>query len=246
MLRILVFSFAIIFGGLSSSHAEETIELEAFTAKLPPFTIDPKAEKPGFLHEVVSEMAKRANVKLKISYMPWKRAQKKGQETPNSLVFGMTRTAKREPKYSWLVNLVEPDYVFVSTKKPVNSYEEAKSLGDISVLAGTPRERKLKAEKFSNFKSVNKVELNAKKVEAGRSDAWFTLSHRAAYIWLKEGFAADKLIVGKSVKKTQTWIGGNKQLPEGVKARFEKSLASMKADGTYQKFYKKYFGDVKL
>ena len=245
-MRRLFVGLIFLFSGVTLSVAEETLEITAFTAKLPPFTIQADGDKPGFLHEVVVEMAKRANVKLNLKYLPWKRAQKMGQQTPNSVVFGMTRTSKREPKYNWLVNLVEPDYVFVSTKKPVNSYDEAKALKNISVLAGTPRERRLKAEKFDNFETVNKVGLNAKKVHGGRSDAWFTLSHRAAYVWLQEGFAADKLIVGKSVKKTETWLGGNKELPKGLKERFEKSLASMKSDGTYQKFYKKYFGNVKL
>ena len=229
-----------------SAYSDETLNIEAFTAKLPPFTINPKDNKPGFLHELVVEMAKRSNVNMKINYLPWKRAQKKGQETPNSIVFGMTRTSKREPLYNWLVNLVEPDYVFVSTKAPVNNYDEARKLKAISVLAGTPRERLLKKEKFGNTQSVNKVELNAKKLKAGRVDTWFTLSHRAAYIWLQQGFSADKLIIGKSLKKTETWLGGNKVLPKGLKERFEKSLASIKADGTYEKLFKKYFGNVKL
>ena len=234
-----------LFGLTQQAFSEEKIKLKAYTAKLPPFTINPSAKKPGFLHELVTEIAKRANVDLTIDYLPWKRSQEIVANTPNTIIFGLGRSKKREAKYSWLAKVLEYNYVFVTTKSPVNSYEEAKKLKNIIVLLGTPREQILRTKNFTNFRAVSKVVSGARSIHMGKADAWMTLDYRAAYFWHKEGFPGESLVIGKPLKTSQNWIAGNKVLPDGLKERFKQSLASIKADGFFQTLHRKYFGDLK-
>ena len=236
------------FVGFTSSVISEEVpqKIKAFTASLPPFSMDPKSKFPGFSYEIVSEMAKRSNIDLEVVYLPWKRAQETAKKTPNSLVFGMSRTKKREPHYSWVVELITSNYAFMTTKEHINSYQDARALKDISAMFGTPRERILMSKKFTNYSKIYDVRKAATRLRRGRTDAWFTLTHRAAYIWREQGYPENDLIIGKSLKVTHNWLGGNKQLPKGLVENFQKSLVSMKKDGTYNKIYRKYFGNFKL
>ncbi len=242
---LLIFTF-LFYGFTTPSYSEEVIRLKAYTAHLPPFSMDPKSKNPGFSFEIVKEMSQRANIELDIIYLPWKRSQLTAMKTPNSLVFGMSRTSRREPNYAWVVKLIDSNYAFMSTKKKINTYGEAKKLKDISAMLETPREKILKAKKFENLTTIKDIEKVVTRLHRGRTDAWFTLTHRAAYMWRKNGYPESELIIGKSLKVTHNWLGANKSISKSIIERFNKAMASMKSDGTYNKIYEKYFGKFSL
>lgn len=232
--------FVIIQSGAQTYAEEYTV----MTSNLSPFTIDGKGEKPGFLHEVVAEMSTRSKVNLQIKYVPWKRAQVVAKGTPNTLIFGITRTKKREPNYSWLVNLLNTEKVFISSSKPINSFAEAKQTKHIAVRAATPYERQLKAEGFNNLISVQREKQNADLLKKGRAEAWMTLSHRAAYVWQSAGYDIKELKVGQALSKSQLFLAGHPSLAgnTALKDKLQKAYNSIVADGTFNKLHMKYFG----
>ncbi len=180
---------------------------------------------------------------ITIEYMPWKRAQSVAQDTPNTLVFGLTRTEAREPNYSWITKLVDSSDVFVTTGDPVNTYEEAESLTKIAVLDGTPRKRALDSREFGNQQVVPKVELGARMLKAGRVDGWYTVDHRAAYVWKSEGNALSELTFGDAVKTSEIWLAGNKDMDAEAVEKIKAAMEEIRADGAYEAIFNKYVGE---
>jgi len=212
--------------------------IKAVTASLPPFTVSP--EKKGITHEMVEEISKRSGVDIEIEYLPWSRAQVVAQETPNTLIFTIGRSEAREPKYTWIAQLAESNTVFATVGEKVDSLEAGKNLSAITVLANTPREKKLAGEGFTNFTPQQKVELCARMLNGGRVDAWYTLDVRATYVFKEYGLDTSKLVFGEPTSVLPLWLAGNLEFDAEVADKIKAAVESMKADGTVDAIKAKY------
>lgn len=219
-------------------------ELNAVTANLPPFSMNSAYHDAGFLSEVVKEMTNRAKIDVTIKFWPWKRSQYLAQNKKNTLIFGITRTKKREPHYTWLVNLLDTEKVFVSTSQEVNSLEEAKNLKQITVRFATPYEHQLKSSGLKNYIITHSEEDNVKHLRTGKVDAWMTLSHRASYMWKVMGFDAASLKIGKPLSKSSLYLAGHVSLKNNTELKNKLQIAydSMIKDGFFNQLHEKYFG----
>jgi len=215
--------------------------VKAYTAELPPYTIAPDLEKPGIAHEILLMMGKRAGVDIEIIYVPWARAQKEVQDTPNTLLFAATRSKNREDLYSWITLMAEPAEVFVTRNgAKIDSYDDAKSLGTVIVLADTPREKKLRDNGITNVKPVKKLELAARILNGDRADAWYTYDQRAAAIYKQEGFDPAELVFGKVLAEPKNWLASNKSFDPEISAKLGAAMDAIRADGTYAMVVDKY------
>lgn len=216
---------------LTAATAQATT-YTAYTGELPPYTIDPAAPAPGISHELLLEMAKRANVDIKIEYLPWKRAQVTVQKTPNSMLFTATRTTAREELYGWIVEMAAPEEVFVTTSSAVDSYDAGSALGSVTILDGTPRERQLEAQGMTNLHPAPNTSTAARLLNGGRVDAWYTLNQRAAHVFKSEGFDPGALVFGAPQRTLSNWLASNKEFDQDVAQALAAALEDMRADGT--------------
>jgi polar amino acid transport system substrate-binding protein len=224
-----------------NAAAQET--LKALTANLIPYTIENSPAEPGFSYEALTEMAKRAGLKIDIEFMPWQRALAVAKDTPNTLLFAAARTPDREPNYFWMVKMLEAEVVFVTTKTPIDSVEQAKSLS-VSAVPGSPQEKELKQANVQAIEAVENPQMAAKMLERGRVDAWYTYDLRAAYVWKKNDLSP-ALVFGKSTRVERFYLAGHKDMSPAIKDRFQAAYDSMVKDGTYGTLFRKYFGEVK-
>ena len=229
---------ALGFFALVQSSSLSAAPLRALTASLPPFTIS--AQERGITHDLVDEISKRSGVDIEIEYLPWKRAQSEAQKKPNTMIFAIGRTEKREPSYRWITNLTEAGTVFVSMDRPIDSYDEARSLSLISVLANTPRDRLLKAKNFTNYRTVQESKLAVRILDGGRADAWLTLDARAKYLFKREGKDPSKLVLGKPLSVLGLWLASNPSFDDAVAEKLKAAMDSIRADGTYDKILARY------
>ena len=214
--------------------------LSVVTASLMPFTIS--KEEKGFNHIVVEEIATRAGLDVAINYMPWKRAQKVAKETADTLIIGMSRTSSREPNYAWIAPLLQVNEVMVATSQTFDSIEAAQKAGKIGVLAGTPRERKLKQAGVSAVVAINDPESAAKMLKSGRIVAWYTHDKRAAYFWKQLGGSGQPLKMGKPLADGTVYLAAHKSFPEEVQESLRQALQAMRDDGSYDKLHAEHFG----
>lgn len=209
---------------------------------LTPFIRDAKADLPGFNVELMNAVAERAGFDLETEYLPWKRAQKVAEDEPGTIVFGLGRNKKREPKYKWVMNLLTAERVFVSLGDPINSIEDARGLGKIG--SRSLYYTQLENQDFTNISNSDIVN-NLQKLKAGRVDAVYTVSSRAVFVWSQElGFAPLDLVIGSSISPVTIWLAAHKDFDDAKVERLQEALKELVADGTYDAIHKKYFGDL--
>ncbi len=231
---------SVILSGILLAGSLHAQTLRAVTsADVSPMSRGHGEELPGFNHELVTLMAERAGYGLEIEYYPWKRAQQIATDGDDVLIFGMTRTEKREPLYDWIDQLVDVEWVFVTTDRPIDSYEDASTVGLIG-SQGVYTDA-LVREGLTNFEQ-SRVEQSLLKLEADRVDAVFTLAQRAIFIWNQLGFPAEDLVSGQPIRTTSLWLAASDGYPEHVMEDLRAALESVRSDGTFEALYEKYFG----
>lgn len=77
------------------------------TEQLPPFNYMEDGEIRGISTTVVEAAFKRAGVEYVIEVEPWRRAVEDTDTNPNTFIYTMARTPKREDKYIWVGKLFD-------------------------------------------------------------------------------------------------------------------------------------------
>ena len=85
-----------------------------YTENYPPYNLlGPDGEVVGLATEKVHQVMRSSGLDYEIRLVPWVRAVHFTQNSPNSLIYSLTRTPGREQDYEWLVPLAESNfYVF--------------------------------------------------------------------------------------------------------------------------------------
>lgn len=242
MLKNLMTAVSLLFALATTANAEA---IKVYTADtLLPFVNPETDELPGFNLELTNELAKRAGIEIEVIFLPWKRAQQTVIEGENALLIAPTRNAEREALYEWVTPLLTVERVFLTTGDPVNSFEEARGLK--SIAARSVYYRALEEMSFTNIEEADAV-ANLKKLALGRVDAVMTVSARAQYIWTKVlGYAAEDLTIGEGLATSTIWLGGSPGFDAELMSRLDQANQELRADGTYEKLYAKYFGELKI
>jgi ABC-type amino acid transport substrate-binding protein len=244
MIRLSAVACAVLLSVLAPQRAGAQETLKAVTANLAPYSIQGNHDEPGFSYELLTEMGKRAGLKIEMEFLPWLRALAVAKETPNTLLFTLARRPDREREYSWLVDMIDHEVVFATTKVPIDTVEQAKPLS-VSAVPGSPQERELKQANIRLIESLEDPNRAAKMLERGRIDAWYTFDLRAAFVWKKNGFSAASLVFGKSQRIERMYLAGHKDMSSAIKDRLQAAYDSLVKDGTYESLFRKYFGDLR-
>ena len=198
-------------------------------------------ETPGFLMEIVLKMADTMNLKPKIRFLPWKRAQFLAMRTPNAMIFPLTRTSLREHHYRWICKLFDVPVMFINkvgTRK-IDTPEQAKKVRGIGVIIGTPQEERLKAFGIP-YVAMPGDQLYAA-LEQNRVSAIYTAKPEAILGWREAGYR-EPLQFGQTQQELSLWIAANPDSPAVNTADWQEALAKIKQSGYYNAILHKYFG----
>lgn len=207
-------------------------------------------DRPGFLLEIVLEMAKHQNLEPIKDFLPWRRAQYETIIGNNSVIFPLTRTGSREKKYKWLCKLFDVPVSFITRKGGpiINSYEEASKLAKFGVILGTPQEERLNIimkEKsldlrFASFKSDNVYDLFATHKNI---IALYAAIPEASSSWERKGYK-DKfgeLQYGATLQTLPLWIATGKKAEHIKPEDWKAALVKVKASGFFNEVFDKNF-----
>ena len=224
--------------------------LNYVTANLPPYTVDKSEAEPGFMYELLQLVHAKAGFDFQPKFLSWKRAQVETKEAANlhHLIFSLTRTSAREAQYKWILKLgpTKTAFVRLAGNDPINSVGQAKSLGiSVGVNQETPWHRYLNKEGLTDAKLVSNEEFNAKKLIAGRIDAWYVPVDRALYYLKKHGLTQQP-VVGEALQGGELYLAANlnfpEELAEELRVGLSKALEEVKGEPEYQALFNKYFG----
>lgn len=211
---------------------------------------DAKGEFVGFDIDLGNELCKRINTKCTWvgsdfdALIPSLKAKK-----IDAIISSLSITEKRQQEIAFSDKLYAADPRLIASKgSPIQPTLESLKGKHIGVLQGSTQEAFANAEwrpKGIDVVAYANQDLIYSDLSAGRLDAAFQDETAASEGFLKQPAGKEFAFAGPSVKNKQyfgdgTGIGMRKDDAE-LKAAFDKALAEMRKDGTYDKFAKKYF-----
>ncbi len=160
-------------------------------------------------------------------------------DTGNTVAIYFIRTPAREDKYTWISGLIEDDgYAFITLAQnpKVDSFDQAKTLKSIGIINSEAIKGMLASQGITAVDPSPSSVQNAKKLLAGRFDAWFTTTTVARYLMKQEGAAQNTVAVGKTLVPAAGWITGSKNLSPEVVTKLQAAYAVSKTNGRYAAF----------
>lgn len=227
---------------VASAQNASTISLTVNAGDLRPMSFRDSEGKPaGIAVEILKEASKRSGMNFDIQVYPWPRAQEnaKSATTPEGIV-PLSRTKEREKDYYWVSKLYEQKMVFVTLKEPPNTVEAAKAL-KIGTLNGNPYAKQLAEMGFNKVELVATEDQNAKKLQAGRIDAWLVSDVIAKTVFSDSVGGATPIKYGATLgEPLQVFLGGTKNFSPDVAKKIDAIIRKMQADGVIDEILKKY------
>jgi len=134
-------------------------------------------EVVGDATKIVREILAHAGIAYSIQVYPWARAYNKAKTEPNTLIYSLRRTNKREDMFHWICPLIqsEKEYIYrLSTRHDINfSVMEAAKTYSLGVVRNDFTHETLRVRGFEDNKHLdinNDGFANLKKLIKGRVD----------------------------------------------------------------------------
>jgi ABC-type amino acid transport substrate-binding protein len=214
----------------------------AIIAENPPWTIK-SDDHPGFCTEVINEMAKLLKTKMSYEFMAWPDAQAKVIAGRDLMIFPLARVPEREPNYVWMQKLFDIHVLFatVAGKPAIDSMEQAKALPSVAVLQGTPWEKELASNGFTNVKVYTSTPKIVAAVMSGEVAAAYSTGIELDYGRRIQGIK-DALVYGKQIHTLDQFLAISKASPSIKVADWQDAFNVLQQDGTFDRIYASYFG----
>lgn len=216
--------------------AEETSRIVA--VHYPPLMIQ-DGEMPGWAIEVIREAERRIGRRSSMQFLPFPRAIKTLERVKGTIHPALYRNPSREEKYTWIAKVHVVNNAFLTAAAPVDSLAAARGLGKVGVEDRTAMDDFLTSQGFANLERADRAELNARKLDAGRIDAWFLTDSLALWAWKQSGLSKP-LTVGRAISSSDVYIVGDKDFPRELADQLRAAVEEMHADGTIQSLIGKY------
>ncbi len=209
-----------------------------------PYSWSAGGRATGPASDLVAEMARRlGHGAREIDIYPWARTVLLGEIQPDTLIFPLSRTAAREDKYTWIVELLQDQYVLIAkadSGADISSLAAANQL-KVGYLRGSPGAGLLAAAGNRRpLEAANSEELNARKLQLGRIDAWIANRQLAEQAWLKAGGKPGELRIGAKLLDLHMYLAADKHFPAAAVAEWRRVFNDMRNDGTLAAILGKY------
>ncbi len=207
---------------------------------------------------MVETVMKEAGLDYEIAIYPWARTYKYTQKRPNSLIFSISRRAKRETEFKW-IGVITPSRhsVFTLSSRTDIQIEKIDDLKNyiIGTTIGDARETYL----LNNGFEVGELERvggddannrNYQKLKLGRIDVWPMPEAVAHYILKQAGDDPDEIIrkvfLFDEMSKGGYYIASGLDTSDEIVNKIRDALESFKKTSEYNDILKKWGLDAGL
>lgn len=204
-----------------------------------------KGEIVGFDIDVVSAIAKKAGIEVKFVNTPWEGIfNALGQGDRDLVVSAVTITDERKQTMDFTAPYFDAvQLIAVKENSKVTKFADLKKL-KVGVQTGTTGDEavtKLLGKTSTNIKRFESTPLALKELESGGVDAVVADNGVVIHYVANNPGGKFKTVSDKDFVPEQYGIAVKKGNAE-LLAKLDKGLADIKADGTYDQIYAKYFG----
>ncbi len=225
-------------------------DLVAYTEQLPPLNYQDGAQLTGFATDLLRMAAHDADLSLSIELQPWARAYRTVLETPDTLIFSMTRIHEREPLFYW-VGPISPRQIKLyrlNARRDIRIQAEADlmrySHGAMFESAAAKKLAGLGLQPGQGLDLGATDEITLKKLLLGRTDTVAMLDWAMAW-QLKQQHLNPQLVrpIWLLDGGSQYWFALNRNTPLHKVKRLQAALNQISTDGRMQALRQKYLAE---
>lgn len=226
-----------------------TSDLTLLTEEYPPVTFMKEGKVTGFVTDMVREIIARQGIADTIKLTSWDEAYKSALSRPNVVLFSAERTEKREKLFQW-VGPVGKNSAILYAKKgsgiKIKSLEEARKIAAIATTTDWFTEQYLKSKGFTNLVSSPLPVTNVRQLMDGKVQLSVFTDITAPEIVKNAGYGMDDLEPVFTVSNTYFFIAISQGTAPDTVKKWQSSLDGLKADGTFEKIYRRYIPNADL
>jgi polar amino acid transport system substrate-binding protein len=168
---------------------------------------------------------------------------------PNVVLFSTERTEKREKLFQWVGPVGKNSAIFYAKKGSgirINSLEEARKIAAIATTTDWFTEQYLKSKGFTNLVSSSLPVTNVKQLMNGEVQISVFTDITIPEIVKNAGYSMDDLEPVFTVSNTYFYIAVSLGTPDEMVKKWQSVLDGLKADGTFEKIYRRYLPNAEL
>ncbi|MGB1236755.1 MAG: substrate-binding periplasmic protein [Pseudomonadales bacterium] len=237
---------------LQASYSVGSTDIHIVSEEFPPLQSQGAQGKTGYVHQLLQEALRRASKTYPIriasyEFLPWKRALLKAEMSPNTLLYSLSRTVEREPKYQWLaeVSVYRQSLFKLESNRALNidSLSQLKHSGAaLSVQNGSATQQYLESlgySKDSDFRTFIHYQQGIKQLYKGRIDLIPLNQLTARIAACKLGLDGNLLTPAIPVESLSKplWAVFSKQTPPALVAAVRQAISDIKHEGLFDQYY---------
>ena len=224
--------------------------LEISTIEYPPYEYTENGVEKGIAVELVKEGFKRIKQPIELKFFPWARAIKAVQDGTTDALFTAYKKPERElfADYSKEILLVQNVSLFVHKDSKISFDGNLASMNKYKFglvrkfSYGPIFDAAREAKKVTQIQLANTVEQNVQKLIKKRYDIFVNDKYSAFNTFNKLGISNEIKELSPPVQSLNSHIiFSKKRNLAHIRDKFDKALASMKKDGTYDQIIKNFF-----
>ncbi len=227
-------------------------QLTIYTEEVAPYNFTEGNKIVGVSTEVVEAVMKEAGLNYEMVSYPWPRTYILAKDTPNSLIFSISRRAKRENEFKWIGVIVPSKHSVFALKDrtdiKIDKIDDLKKY-EIGTTIGDARETYLLNNGFeiSELQRVGGDDANKrnyKKMKLGRIDLWPMSEAIAYHIARQAGDDPDKVIqkvfLFEEMSKEGYYIASSLQTSDEIVKKIRIVLEKFKKTREYRGILEKW------
>ncbi len=222
--------------------------IQVVTEEFPPYNYTEDGRITGLSTEVVMAACKAVSLSTRLVVYPWARAYEIAKNRPNTLIFSIARTQKREPLFQWAGSVAPVQTCLFALKDRTdiqfNKLEKAKKYYIITQLKGHIAQTLLQRGfiEGKNLFAITSTDRAYLMLRSGRGDLVGYPELVMYHTVKKTGLTPEKAIrkVYCFEKVSQLYAAFSLQTSEKTVKQFQAGLAEIRSNGTYQKILEKY------
>ncbi len=236
----------LLFASLLASVPAAAQSLRFVTEDSYPFQYLENKQLKGMSVEIVSEMGKRAGVKVEHELLSWKDAYDRAQRDRATCIYSTARLENRERIFRWVGPIVENRWAAFGKKglspKPAG-LDDLRRLR-VGVAQGDAKIEFLAQSGIgSAVVTVTDDAINAQKLttnhnESGKIDVWVTGYYSALNVAAQTGVKDVEHLF--TFNSSPNFLACNYGMDQGVLKKLSAALDAMKKDGSHGKIVARY------
>ena len=199
--------------------------------------------------EITKEIQRRIGNQDPIQLVPWARGYDEALNRPNTVLFSVSRTAERNPRFHWVGPILEMTFSFYTradAKVIIKNLGDAKKLNRIGVYHNDVRDTFLTQAGFRNLDRTNNNIQNFKKLMSGRIDAYASSPIQIEDEARAAGYKGSDVKEVFAFMRVQLYIVLSLGTPDAVIQDWSSAFAAMQKDGSYLALFRRYYPKLPL